>query len=100
MNNDINNSFEELNDDELDKITGGLTEAYATEQGNADGRTCPLPAGTYYAGTCACAAHNKKARERRSIPSTANYPATVIYRYVDVKCYNCGKTWASIDYNK
>jgi len=90
MNKDINNNFEELDDDELDRIAGGVTAASAAEQAAADGRTFQLPAGNFLKGTCICAAHNKWARYR--IQATGE----IDIDYADVKCYNCGKTWESV----
>jgi len=92
MSKDINNNLEELTDDELDRAAGGATAANAAELAKADGKTCQLPTGTYFAGTCSCAAHNKWAKYR-AVKNTG-----IGYIYYDVKCYNCGKTWDSLDF--
>lgn len=78
-------NIEELKDEELDDVSGGITnmqEEIARSAAKAEGRTIQLDSMN---GTCI---HNHKykfaSRKEKKFAGI---------KYYNVKCYKCGKTW-------
>ncbi len=100
---DMENGLEELGEDALSEVAGGKGEPAtgkfiisdeeakkAKEQALADGRTINLPSGTWWAlspSELFCLCHHEYKWCRAKDGKVA---------FIEVKCYNCGKTWSRL----
>jgi len=86
-----------LDDDDLDAVAGGASKEDSANQAANDGRTYNMPSAimSQINGYCACNHSHKWARTRTYKGQSSGTNASFIYDYSDIKCYNCGKTWAN-----